>query len=366
MADESLRVALVEPYLGGSHRAWAEGYAERSGHDVEVVGLPAIHWKWRMQGGHVSLVPILERAVSERGPFDVVLATSMTNVPALMGLGRRTLADARVVIYMHENQLTFPLSPNDVPDLTYAVINWTSMLAADLVVFNSRFHRDAWFDELPRFLARFPDRSHASLVDGVRSRSTVAPVGADLQSLGSIERCPGDRPLVLWNQRWEYDTGTTDFVEAVERLVTEGVDIDVALAGDRPVDDPPDLRRLRASLGARLVHDGHAGRDAYRALLRRSDIVVSAAHHEFFGVAITEAVAAGAFPVLPNRLVYPERIPKEHHGTCLYDEGGLADRLRWALGHPTEIRAIAADLAPTMLECDWSVQAPVLDELIAG
>ena len=35
----SARIALIEPYLGGSHRAWAEGYAERSAHQVEVFGL---------------------------------------------------------------------------------------------------------------------------------------------------------------------------------------------------------------------------------------------------------------------------------------------------------------------------------------
>lgn len=366
MADQSLRVALVEPYLGGSHRAWAEGYATRSSHDVEVFGLPAIHWKWRMQGGHVTLLPLLERAVADRGRFDVVLATSMTNVPALLGLGRRTLTGARVVVYMHENQLTFPLSPDDEPDLTYAMINWASMLAADLVVFNSRFHRDAWFDELPRFLGRFPDRRHVSLIDTVRERSVVLPVGADLERLRSIERASGDRPLVLWNQRWEYDTGTTEFVTAIEALVSEGVDFDVALAGDRPGDDPPELSRLRASLGERLVHDGHADTDSYRSLLRRSDIVVSTARHEFFGVAVTEAVAAGAFPVLPNRLVYPERIPSEHHRSCLYGEGEFVERLRWAITHPGEIRSVVDALAPAMFGCDWSTQAPLLDRRIAG
>ncbi len=365
MVADSLRVALVEPYLGGSHRAWAEGYAARSCHDVEVFGLPAIHWKWRMQGGHVSLLPLVERAVDARGPFDVLLATSMTNVASLLGQGRHTFGRARVVLYMHENQLTFPLSPNDVQDLTYAMINWTSMLAADLVIFNSQFHRDAWFDELPRFLGRFPDRRHTSQIDRVRERSTVVPVGIDLQSLRSVDRRRHDRPLVLWNQRWEYDTGTAEFVDTIEALVAEGIEFDVARAGERPGDLPPELARLRAVLGRRLVHDSYADLDGYRSLLRRADIVVSAARHEFFGVAVTEAIAAGAFPVLPNRLVYPERIPIEHHGSCLYGEGGFVEYLRWAIAHPGEIRRIADALLPAVLGCDWSVQAPLLDQHLA-
>jgi len=365
MGDRSVRVALVEPYLGGSHRAWAEGYAARSGHEVEVFGLSDIHWKWRVQGGHVSLLPLVERAAAESGPFEVVLATSMTNVPALLGLGRRTLAGARVVLYMHENQLTFPLSPDAEPDLTYAMINWTSMLAADLVVFNSQFHRDSWFEELPRFLGRFPDRRHTPLIDEVRERTVVLPVGIDLEPLRAVERS-NDRPLVLWNQRWEYDTGPVEFAGAIETLVGEGLVFDVALAGDRPDVDPSELVALRNTLGPRLVHDGHAEIDEYRSLLRRSDIVVSTARHEFFGVAVTEAIAAGAFPVVPNRLVYPERIPREHHDTCLYAEGEFVERLRWAITSRAEIRRIADAIAPVMSECDWSVQAPLLDRYLGG
>ena len=132
----SRRIALVEPYFGGSHRAWAEGYATHSQHEVEVFGLPATHWKWRLQGGHVSLAPSIGSSTDTRGRFDGVMASSMTNVAALMGLCRGSLGGARVAVYMHENQLTFPWSARDRPDLTYAMINWTSMLAADVVLWN--------------------------------------------------------------------------------------------------------------------------------------------------------------------------------------------------------------------------------------
>ena len=35
-------------------------------------------------------------------------------------------------------------------------------------------------------------------------------------------------------------------------------------------------------------------------------MIVSTARHEFFGLSVVEAVAAGAYPLLPNRLAYPE------------------------------------------------------------
>ena len=367
MSDRAFRIALVEPYLGGSHRAWAEGYAEHSAHDVEVFGLPAIHWKWRMQGGHVTLAPRIAEAVAERGRFDAVLASSMTDVAGLLGVARQSLAGARVVLYMHENQLTFPWSPDDRVDLTYAMTNWTSMVAADLVVFNSVYHRDEWFAALPDFLALLPDHRHTRLVDDVRPKTMVLPVRCDLRGLDVVPIDRGERPLLLWNQRWEYDKGPADFVAAIESLVSAGLDFDVALAGERPGDDPPELVRLRQVLGDRLVHDGFADLPTYRRLLRWADLVVSTAHHEFFGVAVTEAVYAGAFPVLPNRLAYPERIPDGLHAECLYEAAGdLANRLTWAITHRDAAAAIAARLRPAMAACDWSVVAPSYDETLVG
>ena len=367
MTDRTRRIALVEPYLGGSHRAWAEGYQRHSAHDVELFGLPAIHWKWRMQGGHVTIARQIEAAVSACGPFDVVLASSMTDVAGLLGLARRSLPGARVVLYMHENQLTFPRPEHDRDDLTYAMTNWTSMLAADAVVFNSAYHRDEWFEALPGFLARLPDHRHTRMIRAVAERSVVLPVGVELRPLDAIERVANEQPVVLWNQRWEYDKGPTEFAVAIEQLVSDGVEVDVAVAGARPGEEPPDLRRLRAVLGERLVHDGHADLAGYRHLLRRADVVVSTAHHEFFGVAITEAVHAGAFPVLPNRLVYPERIPAPHHRVCLYDTpDGLVDRLRWAITHRRERERVVAELRPVMARCDWSQVAPRYDVTCAG
>ncbi|MDJ0961271.1 MAG: DUF3524 domain-containing protein [Acidimicrobiia bacterium] len=363
----ALRIALVEPYFGGSHRAWAEGYARHSDNEAVIVSLPAVFWKWRMQGGHVLLAEQLEKAVADGGPFDLVVATSMTNVPALLGQARHVLGSIPVVLYMHENQLTYPLSPLDREDLTYSMINWTSMAASDLVLFNSQFHHDAWFDALPEFLGRFPDERHSHLIDVVAARSGVLPVGVDLEPLDEVPRWQRPRPLVLWNQRWEYDKGPADFAAAIASLLGSGVAFDVALAGERYGEEPAEFTAMRTTLGDRLVHDAYEDAGSYRELLRSADVVVSTARQEFFGIAVTEAIYAGAFPLLPNRVVYPERIPAAHHGRCLYSDGDdLAAKLEWAVTHRNEAASIATALRPAMAECDWSVLAPTYDELLAG
>ena len=53
----------------------------------------------------------------------------------------------------------------------------------------------------------------------------------------------------------------------------------------------------------------------YYKTLSKSKVIVSFALQENFGYAIQEACYFNVYPVLPNRLVYPEMYPKE----CLYD-----------------------------------------------
>lgn len=50
-----MRVLALEPYYGGSHRAFVDGWASRSRHDWTVLTLPAHHWKWRMRGAAVTM-----------------------------------------------------------------------------------------------------------------------------------------------------------------------------------------------------------------------------------------------------------------------------------------------------------------------
>ena len=356
-----MRILLVEPYYSGSHKAWADGYAQHSVHEVVVMSHEARFWRWRMQGSALTLAEQLDEV---EGEFDAVMASDMLDLAAFLGHARRRLGSIPAVLYMHENQLSYPLSEALAEDLTYANINWRSMAAADAVWFNSEFHRADVAKLLPEFLGRFPDRRHTDLVDGVLDRTSVHPVGVDLSELGG-DPVRNQRPLIMWNHRWEHDKAPEVFLEALDALVDRGLDFDVALAGENFRQHPAEFSAARDRLGDRVVRFGYAPRDEYVELLKRSSIVVSTALHEFFGISLTEAVYAGAFPVLPDRLVYPERIPSEFHDACLYETGdGLIDRLAWAIEHPQAADETAGALRPTMAEFDWSNVAPRYDAAI--
>jgi glycosyltransferase involved in cell wall biosynthesis len=252
------------------------------------------------------------------------------------------------------------------------MINWLSMLAADQVVFNSAFHRDSWFGALPNFLKNFPDMPHTSLISPVREKCQVLPVGVDLARLDAARPQPdtvgepGAPPLILWNQRWEYDKNPGAFFRALRALVARDVPFRVALAGANFRQEPEEFEASQAWLGDRLVHYGRAGRARYHRLLWDADIVVSTAIHEFFGIAIVEAIYCETFPVLPRRLAYPELLPEAIHARCLYqDSDELVETLAWALQHADDAHAVAARIRPTAARFDWREVAPRYDALLA-
>ena len=176
-----LTVWLLNPYHTGSHRAWAEGYAAHSRHDVACCRHAGLLLEVADAGGALELAEQAKAALATGQRPDVLLATSMTNLPAFLALTRRELGGVPAVLYMHENQLTYPSPPGSKRDLTYGAIQHLSTLAADRVCFNSAYHLRAWFDELPRLLKHFPDYTHLETVDAARAKSCVLPVGCDLK-----------------------------------------------------------------------------------------------------------------------------------------------------------------------------------------
>ena len=65
--------------------------------------------------------------------------------------------------------------------------------------------------------------------------------------------------------------------------------------------------------------------------MSKTDVVVSSSMHEFFGISVVEALSAGAVPVLPKRLSYPEVVPEQWHDFAFYSDEAITDRLREVL-----------------------------------
>ncbi|MDW3220793.1 MAG: DUF3524 domain-containing protein [Acidimicrobiales bacterium] len=356
----TMRIDLVEPFLGGSHEAWARGWAVRSRHDVDLFGLAANAWRWRMRGASTTLAASVDERAAVEGPPALLVASDMVDLGDLLGRLRRTHHAVPAVLYLHENQLTYPRQPGEPLDPGLAWTTWRNLTVADEIWCNSAFHRDELLAALPPFLAAVPDGDHLHLLSAVTAKMRVLPVGVDLPPEN-----PGPRatpPLVVSNQRWHHDKDVDAVVRALGQLARDGLDFRVAVLGDGHGGHADRIDPLLDELGDRVVARGHQPRTEYLRLLADAEIVVSAARNEFFGIAVIEAVAAGATPVLPSAVAYPETMPAWAHPVALYEPGTLRAALRTAIVDAPARRRAVAGLSAEMAPFGWDVLARIYDD----
>jgi len=314
-------VQLIEPYHGESHARLVDGMVRRLPFDFRLLTMTPRKWKWRMRGSALWAAD----ALSGAPPADVLFASAYLALPDFLALGPVWARDALKVVYFHENQFVYPARLEKEWDFHFALSNVTTALAADRVAFNSAYNRDSFLGAIPAFLKKFPDYRPERVAERIAARSVVLPVPLEPEEFRDLPRPERRGPArILWNHRWEHDKDPEAFFAALFRLADTGLPFEVVVAGESFAERPPVFDAARVRLGARVVHWGwlEARRD-YLAMLASCDLVVSTALHEFFGVAVLEAVRAGCFPVLPDRLSYPELFPA---GT-LYRDGQLAEVL---------------------------------------
>ena len=359
-------ILLIEPYDTGSHGVWMRGYQAHSAHEVEILSLPGQFWQWRMLGGAVTLA---EEFLKRGRTPDLIVASDMLDLTTFLALTRPLTAHTPTAVYFHENQLTYPTGPRQKLQEHYAFINYTSALAADAVFFNSAFHRDAFFEELPRLLKHFPDYNNLSTVERLQAKSAILPVGMDLARYDAhrphTPRDPQRPPLIVWNHRWAYDKNPVLFFKTLDRLAAEDVPFEVAIVGENTRQQPAEFEAARERLGARVVQYGYVESFAdYARLLWDAHLVISTANQDFFGISVAEAMYCGCWPLLPNRLNYPALIPAAWHPATLYrNERDLLRRSRARLNDP---QPAPPELRTHVAAFDWRVLAPQYDTAFAA
>ena len=110
---------------------------------------------------------------------DCVFCSDMLNLAEFVGLSVPAVASLPTLAYFHENQLTYPVQRESERDLHFAYTNFTTLLAAERVWFNSEFHRRELLSSLPKFLGRMPDHQQLGLVRPLEGKSRVYYPGID-------------------------------------------------------------------------------------------------------------------------------------------------------------------------------------------
>lgn len=239
--------------------------------------------------------------------FDGLFTTDMLDLPTMRGLCPGVAALPSVV-YFHENQLTYPVRTSQSQqqrDLHFAFTNLVTAAAADRVWFNSEWHLRSFSDAAAEWVSRLPDFRPEHLLTAIKDKSAVFYPGIE-----PIEPpdCREAGPLrIAWVSRWEFDKNADVFFDALRIVKQRDVEFRLFVFGESYGEQPECFVRAFDEFADDIDHWGFANnREDYERGLRLCDVVVSTALHEFFGIAIVEAVSAGCYPLVPESLAYPE------------------------------------------------------------
>lgn len=331
--NHNLRILTLEPYLGDSHKIFLDGLSRFSRHEWQIVTLPPRHWKWRMRSAPLAMIQPAVEALNQHRPepsnsVDVLFCSDMLDLPTWLGLA---LGDSRlrirllsgdrlplIVTYFHENQWTYPISPDARTDHHFGYTNLLTALASDACWFNSSFHKESFLEASRQFIRRMPDTVAEHDFESLGARSRVMPPGFPERAGVADREHRSDRPLRLgWTSRWEYDKRPDQLAELLDRLAERSINFELILLGQRArtqtaTQSNGALNQIRQNHASRILHDGYAqSAKDYSNWLSQMDVIVSTAEHEFFGIGICESVWCGAVPVVPDRLSYVELLPSE-------------------------------------------------------
>ena len=361
-----MKIALLESFFTGSHKAWATDYRERSRHEVEIFSLSGHHWKWRMHGGALSLARNFLESSFEA---DLILATDMLDLSIFAAATRSKIDKTPIALYFHENQLTYPRKEGDADrklqrDLHYSFINFSSAAIADAVFFNSHFHRNSFLEALPTFLKRFPDEHCLDWVRKIQKSSRVLPIALPLKEMDPwiSDTLKTDPPCILWNHRWEYDKGPELFFNCLFRLQERGLDFRLMVLGESFPQQPAIFETAHNRLGAKLLHWGYtASRSEYLSLISQASLLPITATQDFFGISTVEAMFAGLIPLVPASGVYREHIPEAFHSRLLYkNEEDLLEKIIAFIKDPASFHGLSP--REWVVAYDWEVLGPLYDD----
>ncbi|MBT5783029.1 MAG: DUF3524 domain-containing protein [Candidatus Marinimicrobia bacterium] len=363
-----LKILLIEPYYTGSHKKWANDYRRLSNHNVKILSLKGQFWKWRMHGGAVTLADKFNK-INWRP--NLIIATDMLDFTTFLSLTRKKTYNIPAIIYFHENQISYPWSPNDIDvkknrDSHYGFINYSSALSSDHILFNSNYHMNTFVNELNPFLKNFPDHNELDSINIIKRKSKTLHLGLDLKRFDLKKIKKKEKPSILWNHRWEYDKNPELFFSVLEKVKNEGYKFNLIVIGENFSQSPEIFDRAKKNFKDELIHWGYAKTfELYAELLWRADILPVTSNQEFFGISVMEAIYCGNWPILPNRLTYPELLPEVNHKENIYqDEKDLYKKIINAIVNIENIRK--TKLSSIASKFSWDIMVPVYDDFFSN
>ena len=230
---DPLNLISLQPFYGGSHRSFIDGWIQHSGHHWTQLTLPPRHWKWRMRHAAVYFAAQVDRMWNDGKRWDSFFTTDMLNVAEFRGLLKTEAKHVPVGVYFHENQIAYPNQNGNPRDLHFTFTNLTSILAADFTWFNSEFNRTSMVTGLLKASKHWPDFAPQDEIKTISSRTQIAAPGIDIAPLHkrSISTARTGPIHLVWAARWEHDKNPKEFFDALRELKNQYIPFNLILLG---------------------------------------------------------------------------------------------------------------------------------------
>ncbi|QEG21861.1 tRNA-queuosine alpha-mannosyltransferase domain-containing protein [Mariniblastus fucicola] len=359
MNDQQLNVLSLQPWYGGSHRQFADGWSGRSIHRWTTLGLPDRNWKWRMRHASIEFAKQIGQRTAKGESWNVVICTDMMNAAELQSLAP-SIRELPLIVYFHENQFAYPIRGKHQPDHHFLFTNFVSALAANEVWFNSQFNLDSMIRGLNSQREMWPDFSPIAEIASINANAKVVPPpisfpDCDVATMiaNRKSRVLGGEPLhLVWAARWEYDKDPAALLECLELLAQQRVPFRLSVIGQQADSVPKAFDTIHEKFALQIENWGYQdSRESYWSVLESADVFLSTSAHEFFGISAAESIAAGAWPLLPHRLAYPELL-----------QIASAPNRKHEFTYPQTIKQLASKIRELHRDRNWNFAA--LEELV--
>ena len=145
-------------------------------------------------------------------------------------------------------------------------------------------------------------------------------------------------------------------------MKNERNDFGLVILGENFSKTPEAFEESKKDFGNQIVHGGYVDSfEEYAKWLWKSHIIPVTSNQEFFGVSVMEAIYCGAWPILPNRLTYPELIPEIFHKDNIYKtEEELFKKIIWSIKNYNDLAV--HKIASISEKFDWRLMSKEYDE----
>ena len=355
------KILFIEPFYKGSHKYFLDNIKKYSKHDITILTRNGVFWKWKF------LESSIINELSSDHDFDVIIGSNMLDLSSWAGMNRKLIGKAKLALYFHENQLTYPENlENKSKNEFFGFQNLTSLFCADKVFFNSDYHKTSLLNAARRLSQKLPDSIPVHLFKELENKATVVPVGLDLELLDKVRAdTHSDVPVILWNHRWEFDKNPKLFLKTLMELKDEGLKFKLIMLGSAPKKLDPIFAEAHEYLKDEITQWGRVkSKNDYARLLWQADILPVTSNHDFFGVSVLEAIYCELSPLLPKRCAYPDHFPIEKFSEIFYDSDySFKEKLRSQL-KATGGAGDILEMKKIIEEYSWSKVSAMFDDEI--